>query len=160
MPSNTLETEIVIDCPPELVKSIFMDWSKYPDWNPFITSMSSLKGDFNNPTTSYAQLKVIINIEKQSPMTFTPQVLINSPTEFRWVGTVVAKWLLAGEHWFQFLPLENGTKTRFVQGECFTGVGVGLFKLMTSVENTKKGFISMNEALKKLAESKVAEKPV
>jgi hypothetical protein len=67
---------------------------------------------------------------------------------------------LAGEHWFQFLPLDDGTKTRFVQGECFTGLGVGLFKLMVSVENTRKGFIAMNEALKKEAEAKVTEKLV
>jgi hypothetical protein len=31
---------------------------------------------------------------------------------------------------------------------------VGLFKLMVSVENTRKGFIAMNEALKKEAEAK------
>ena len=68
--------------------------------------------------------------------------------------------VLAGEHWFQFLPLDDGTKTRFVQGECFTGLGVGLFKLMVSVENTRKGFIAMNEALKKEAEAKVTEKLV
>jgi hypothetical protein len=56
--------------------------------------------------------------------------------------------------------LENGTKTRFVQGECFTGLGLGLFKLMVSVENTRKGFIAMNEALKKEIEAKVPEKLV
>jgi hypothetical protein len=53
---------------------------------------------------------------------------------------------LAG--WFQFLSLEDGTRIRFVQGECFTGLAVGLLKLMTSVENTRRGFIAMNEALK------------
>ena len=93
-------------------------------------------------------------------MNFTPQLLINNTNEFRWVGIVFGKWFLAGEHWFQFLPLENGTKTRFVQGECFTGLGVGLFKLMVSVENTRKGFIAMNQALKKEAEAKVTEKLV
>ena len=87
-------------------------------------------------------------------MNFAPQLLINNSSEFRWVGTVFGKWFLAGEHWFQFLPFDNGTKTRFVQGECFTGLGVGLFKLMVSVENTRKGFIAMNEALKKEAEAK------
>jgi hypothetical protein len=89
-------------------------------------------------------------------MNFTPQLLINNANEFRWVGTVFGKWFLAGgEHWFQFLPLDDGTKTRFVQGECFTGLGVGLFiKLMVSVENTRKGFIAMNEALKKEAGAK------
>ena len=93
-------------------------------------------------------------------MNFTPQLLISNSSEFRWVGTVFGKWFLAGEHWFQFLPFDNGTKTHFVQGEWFTGLGVGLFKLMVSVENTRKGFIAMNEALKKEAEAKVTEKLV
>jgi hypothetical protein len=56
-----------------------------------------------------------------------------------------------------FLPLDNGTKTRIVQGECFTGLGVGLRKLMVFA---RKGFIAMNEALKKEAEAKVTEKLV
>ncbi len=85
---------------------------------------------------------------------------MNNSSEFRWVDTVLSKWFLAGEHWFQFLPFDNGTKTRFVQGECFTGLGIGLFKLMVSVENTRKRFIAMNEALKKKAEAKVTEKLV
>ena len=85
-------------------------------------------------------------------MNFTPQLLSSNSNEFRWASTVFGKWFLAG--WFQFLPLENGTKTRIVQGECFTGLGVGLFKLVVSVENTRKGFITMNEALKKEAEAK------
>ena len=49
---------------------------------------------------------------------------------------------------------------RFVQEECFTGLGVGLFKLMVFVENTRKGLIAMNEALKKEAEAKVTVKIV
>ena len=72
----------------------------------------------------------------------------------------LANGFLLVSHWFQFLPFDNGTKTRFVQGECFTGLVVGLFKLMVSVENTRKGFIAMNEALKKEAEAKVTEKLV
>ena len=83
-------------------------------------------------------------------MNFTPQLLINNTNEFRWVGTVLGKWFLAGEHWFQFLPLENGTKIALSK----ESLGVGLFKLMVSVENTRKGFIAMNEALKKEAEAK------
>jgi hypothetical protein len=156
MPSSTLDTEIVIDRPPEIVKAVFMDWPRYPLWNPFITSLSLLKGDIDHPSPSVTQLKVSIKVDDNKPwMTFTTQLLINTNTnEFRWVGTVYGKWFLAGEHWFQFLPLDNGTKTRFVQGECFTGLGVSVFKLMVSVENTRKGFIAMNEALKKEAEAK------
>jgi hypothetical protein len=155
MPSSTLDTEIVIERPPEIVKAVFMDWSRYPLWNPFITSLSLLKGDIDHPSSSVTQLKVSIKVDDKKPcMNFTPQLLINNTNEFRWVGTVLGKWFLAGEHWFQFIPLENGTKTRFVQGECFTGLGVSVFKLMVSVENTRKGFIAMNEALKKEAEAK------
>jgi hypothetical protein len=124
-----------------------MDWPRYPLWNPFITSLSSLKGDIDHPISSFTQLEVSIKVDDNNKcMKFTPQLLINNTNEFRWVGTVFGKWFLAGEHWFQFLPLGNGTKTRFVQGECFTGLG--LFKLMVSVENIKKGFIAMNEAQK------------
>ena len=141
--------EIVIDRPPEIVKAVFMDWPRYPLWNPFITSLSLLKGDIDPPSPSVTQLKVSIKVDDNKPcMNFTPQLLINNTNEFRWVGTVLGKWFLAGEHWFQFLPLDNGTKTRFVQVQCFTGLSV--FKLMV----TGKGFIAMNEALKKEAEAK------
>jgi hypothetical protein len=74
--------------------------------------------------------------------------IYHNTNEFGWVDTVFGKWSLAGEHSLQFLTLDNGTKTHFVQGECFTGLGVGLFKLMVSVENTRNGSIAMNEALK------------
>ncbi len=67
---------------------------------------------------------------------------------------------LYGTHWLQFLPFDNGTKTRLVQRESYTGLGVSLFKLMVSVGNTRMGFIAMNEALKKEAEAKVTEKLV
>jgi hypothetical protein len=45
MPSSTLDTEIVIDRPPEIIKAVFMDWPLYPLLNPFITSLSLSKGD-------------------------------------------------------------------------------------------------------------------
>ena len=67
MLSSTLDTEIFIDTPPEIVKAVFMDWPKVDD------------------------SKLCKN--------FTPQLLINDTNEFRWVGTVLGKWFLAGEHW-------------------------------------------------------------
>jgi hypothetical protein len=53
------------------------------------------------------------------------------------------------------LPLDNETKIRVVKGECFPGPRVGLSKLIVSVENSRKRFVSMNEALKKEVEAKV-----
>ncbi len=56
------------------------------------------------------------------------------------------------------LLIRDDAKIRFVQGQCFTGLGVGLFKFMVSVENTRKCFIAINEGLKKEAEAKVTDK--
>ena len=53
------------------------------------------------------------------------------------------------------LPLDNETKIRVVKGECFPGPRVGRSKLMIPVEDTRKGFVAMNEALKKEVEAKV-----
>ena len=157
MSPSVLETEILIDSSPEQVRAVFMDWAQYPVWNPMIISLSLTKGDLDNPTATYTELKASIKVEaNKAAMIFTPQLLINSASEFRWVGTVLGKWFLAGEHWFEFIPSDDGTKTRFVQGEKFTGLGVGLFKLLVSVEKTEKGFIAMNEALKKVVEDKVS----
>jgi hypothetical protein len=44
--------------------------------------------------------------------------------------------------------LDNGTKTRLSNERSWS-----LFKLMVSVENTRKGFVAMNEALKKEVEA-------
>lgn len=150
MPS-TIETEIVIDRPPEEVKSVFMDWKRYPEWNPFITELSLLKGDIDHPSSSPTKMKLSIKTDEKSSVNLTPTLLTNTVNEFRWKGVVFGgEWLLSGEHWFQFLPLENGTKTRFVQGETFYGI----LKFVFSVELLRKGFTSMNEALKKEVESK------
>jgi hypothetical protein len=51
MPSSALETEIVIDRPPEIVKAVFMDWPGYPLWNPFVSSLPLLKGDIDHPAS-------------------------------------------------------------------------------------------------------------
>ena len=93
MPSSTLDTEIIIDRPPEIVKAVFMDWPRYPLWNSFITSLSLSKGDIDHPNSSFTQLKVSIKVDDNKPcMNFTPQLLINNTNEFRWVGTVLGKW--------------------------------------------------------------------
>jgi hypothetical protein len=47
--------EIIIDRLPEIVKAVFMDWPRYPLWNPFITSLSLSKGDIDHPSSSFTQ---------------------------------------------------------------------------------------------------------
>lgn len=49
---SLIDTETMINGSPELVRTIFIDWFRYPQWNPFMTSLSSVKGDLNNPSTA------------------------------------------------------------------------------------------------------------
>jgi hypothetical protein len=44
-----LYTKIVIDRLPEIIKAVFMNWPRYPFWNPFITSLSLFKGSIDHP---------------------------------------------------------------------------------------------------------------
>jgi hypothetical protein len=46
--------KIFIDRPPEIVKAVFMDWPRYPLWNPFITSLSLSKGDIDHPSSFHS----------------------------------------------------------------------------------------------------------
>lgn len=82
-------------------------------------------------------------------MTFKPTVLTKTENrELRWLGSVLFKGLFGGEH--QFELTDNGDSTvRFVHSEQFRGIFVWLFDL----ENTRNGFIQMNQKLKELAEA-------
>lgn len=60
---------------------------------------------------------------------------------------------LDDEHSFRLEPLPQG-RTRFVQGEHFRGMLVGLFA--GTLEKTRLGFEQMNQALKRRVEADVA----
>ncbi len=84
-------------------------------------------------------------------MTFHPRCLVlEKNKEFRWLGHLLIKGLFDGEHIFKLEDLGNG-QTKFVQRENFRGVLVPLlWRIIKS--NTKKGFVEMNNQLKKRAE--------
>ena len=84
-------------------------------------------------------------------MTFKPKVLAADGRELRWLGHLLMPGLFDGEHRFLVEDLVAG-HSRLVQSEDFRGVLVPL--LRRSLERkTKPGFVAMNEALKKRAES-------
>jgi hypothetical protein len=71
--------------------------------------------------------------------------------EFRWLGRFLLPGIFDGEHYFQMLPGTPG-RLRFVQGEKFRGLLVGLAKGGLD-SKTKAGFVAMNQALKARAEN-------
>ena len=149
--SKGIITEIIINKPPEVVRKAFLDFESYHQWNPFITSLELTHGDLADPVVTRAKLKASISPPGKSAMTFTPDVLINTEKEFKWVGSFLGLWFVAGYHYYKFEAVDNGT--RFIQGEYFTGIASKLFLAIVGVDNTRKGFELMNEALKKKCES-------
>ena len=144
---HQIVTQMDIAASPERAWSILMDFSRYPQWNPFIRSLSGV-------AKPGEKLRATIQPKGRRTMTFRPRVLkIEEQQELRWLGHLGFPGLFDGEHYFQLTALSNGN-TRFTQGEQFSGVLVGLF-LPRMEAATKAGFEAMNRALKDRAEAAI-----
>ena len=134
-----IETHIEIKAPAEKVWDILTDFEGHSRWNPFIKSIEGKK-------RAGEQLKVLLHPPGGFAMTLRPKVLVfNDKKEFRWKGRLFIPGLFDGEHYF-ILIRKNDTTTRFVHGEKFSGILVGVFGGV--LEKTLKGFEMMNDALK------------
>ena len=143
--SRSIRTEIVINATAEDVWKVLLDHQEYPQWNPFIKKISG-------STQQGEYLEVTIQSEGNDPMDFTPVVLINNENqEFRWIGKLLVKGVFDGEHYFILEEIDS-SRTRFIQGENFTGILSGIFMGMIK-EDTEGGFNAMNKALKKRSEN-------
>ena len=111
--------------------------------------MRLIKGDLQEG----AKLEVMLDTPNRNPMTFNPTLVkLTLERELRWLGRMWSiPGIFTGEHFFQIEPVgENAV--RFVQGEHFSGVVVP-FAWSRIADDTRAGFVSMNEALKRLAEA-------
>ncbi len=142
--AKEITTEITIKASPEKVWNILTDFENYPNWNPFIKSLSGK-----------VAVGKKINVKLEPPgskaMIFKPTVLaFNKNKELRWLGQLVFRGLFDGEHKFEITDNGNGTSL-FRQSEKFNGVLIPLYKKMLDT-NTVDGFNQMNQKLKELAE--------
>jgi hypothetical protein len=134
-----IETEILIQAPAGKVWQILTNFESYPEWNPFIKSLTG------EPKKG-AKIKVVL-----AGMRFKASVLVfEQHKEFRWSGHLIFPGLFDGTHRFVLIDNGDGTTT-FRQSEKFKGLLVVLFG-RKSQEKTKAGFESMNRALKTEAE--------
>jgi hypothetical protein len=139
-----IKTEIKINATSEKVWKILTNFNEYPSWNPFI---KSIKGQVE------VGKKITARIEppEASGMTFKPKILtFIKDRELSWLGHLLFPGIFDGKHKFELIDNGNGTTT-FIQSERFSGVLVPLFKKQL-INNTKSGFLEMNEKLKELAE--------
>jgi len=143
-----LRREVEIDASPERVWAVVTDFAAYPEWNPFIRSIS---GELHEG----AKLKVRIEPPGARALTFKPTVrAVEASRELRWLGRLLLPGVFDGEHSLRIEPLEGG-RGRFVMSEQFSGLLVGLFK--GTLAKTEVGFEQMNAALKARVEQASAQ---
>lgn len=143
-----IERSVEIDAASDEVWKVLVDFARYPDWNPFVRSVSGevIRG---------AQLKVELRPPGGRGMTFRPRVLAAVPgRELRWIGRFLVPGLFDGEHSFVIEPLGQ-RRCRLIQSETFRGLFVILFG--KGLETTADGFDQMNHALKRRAEALASE---
>lgn len=139
-----LITEVEINASKEEVWNVLMDFPSFTSWNPFIKSISGTptQGDY---------ISVTIKSSETDSMNFKPLILVNEANqEFRWKGKLGIKGIFDGEHYFKLQEIDANT-TKLIHGENFSGILSGTLLKMIG-ENTKKGFIAMNLALKNQVE--------
>lgn len=140
-----ISSSILIDAPPSKVKELFFDFESYPSWNSFVTS---IKG---NSQEVGSILEVEILPPGSSKQQFKPKIVENSDTKFGWVGVLGSEYIFKGYHQYEFISVENGTRTKLVQSEDFSGfLSVPLLYLVK--DSTLKGFENLNDDLKKKVE--------
>jgi hypothetical protein len=144
---RSLRTEIVISANATQVYNALTDFASYPEWNPFIKAL-----ECTGPLQEGARLKATMLLPgSKNPQTFTPVVLkAESPSEFRWKGSLPIPGLFHGEHFF-IIKEETPTSTLFVHGEHFSGLLVPM--LGGILKKTEEAFNNMNVALKQRVES-------
>jgi hypothetical protein len=142
--TKTIETNILIHASVEKVWAVLVDFDQYPNWNPFINSIS---GELKVGQT----IKVKIAAPDSKPMIFQPKILTFIPNkEFSWLGYLFFKSLFKGVHQFKLIDNGNGSTT-FQHNEIFNGLLIPLLQKQLDTK-TKKGFEMMNIKLKEKAE--------
>jgi hypothetical protein len=142
-----LRSEIVIEASAERVWGLLTDFTRFPEWNPFIRRA---RGNVREGQ----RLEVHMQPSGANGMTFRPTVLKAEPNrELRWIGHLLIPGLFDGEHIFTIEPL-GPDRVRFVQREIFTGLLVPLFARGLDTD-TQRGFEEMNQALRVQAEQAV-----
>jgi len=140
---KSIHTTVDIAAAPGRVWEVLTDFSSYPQWNPFIRSISG------TPEVG-ERLAIVVQPPGGSATAFKPVVLAARPgLELRWKGRLIMPGIFDGDHYFHLQELEGGT--RLEHGERFSGL-LAMLMPASSFGQIEAGFLAMNQALKSLAE--------
>jgi hypothetical protein len=140
-----IRTEIDIAAPAPRVWEVLTAIDRWSEWNPFAVRASGrlAVGEL---------LEVHLVPPGAKPVTIRPTVVKFEPgSELRWLGRLGAPGLFRGEHGFRLVP-DGAARCRFEHFETFTGLLARPILWMIG-DATRRGFQSMNRALKERAEA-------
>jgi hypothetical protein len=139
-----IRTELEIAAPASEVWRVLTDLPRYGEWNPFITEIA---GDL----VEDGKLRVLLSLPEGRDLRLAPRLVrCEANRELRWRGHLLFPGLFDGEHFFR-LEAASEQRTRFIQGENFSGI---LLRFAgTSITRAARGFVYMNQALKRRVES-------
>jgi len=139
-----IRSELEIAAPAAEVWGILTDFPRYQEWNPFITEIES-EGVVGGP------LRLLLSLPEGRDHRLKSTLLrVEENFELRWRAHLLFPGLFDGEHFLRLIELAP-RRTRFVQGENFSGVLLRFSgRTLTQVA---RGFDYMNEALKRRAEA-------
>jgi hypothetical protein len=141
-PLYTINSEIVLAASPERSWEVLTDFSKYPDWNPYLTRVEATfaPGEKVNFT--------LIDGNFSGPMELQARLGEIAPNEqFYWIGTLGIRGIYDTRHGFSLHPLENGD-TLLRHYEEFRGLLAWLIpKREERIAHTLTSFKKMNQAL-------------
>jgi len=139
-----IRTELEIAAPASHVWRILTDFPRYGDWNPFITEIAG-------ELAVERQLQLRLSLPEGRDFNIRPRLLrCDENRELCWRGHFLFPGLFDGEHFFR-LESVSERRTRFVQGENFGGVLVRFSG--RTITRAARGFVYMNQALKRRAEA-------
>lgn len=135
-------TEIVIEAAPADVWRTLTDFAAWPEWNPLVRWF---RGD---PAVDRRARVFIIPLGREFEVTVQT---FREADELTWMGTQLASWFLAGEHYYR-LEKVGESATRLMHGECFRGLGAG-FIPRSFLSRMEAAFTRHNVLLKSRVES-------
>ena len=144
MPKTELRSEVEIDAPLAHVFGVLTDFARYHEWNPFITPVAGklVVGE---------KLVVEVSLPEGDFRTLKPTIVaVADFRELRFRRHYLLPSLLAGEFFFRLSARSEGV-TRVAAGQDFSGL---LLRFSThTLSLAARGFVYMNQALKRRAEA-------
>jgi hypothetical protein len=141
---RVLDTTIDINAPPARVWEVLLDFARWKDWNPFVTSVVGTLAVGH-------RLHITVSPPGIKSMEFSPKVFaVQHCEKILWGGSFLFV-VFRGDH-AMLLELLPGGGTRFRQRERFLGPIVLFMGGMISA--TEQGYHQMNQALKQRAEAR------